>query len=53
MDKSELYDKALQIENQLGTARLLDNILQSMTSDELEDTLRYIDRCWDTNVFND
>ena len=51
MDKSNLYRIAEKMRNCLGNDILLDALVRSLSSDELEDHLRYIDRMYETNCF--
>lgn len=53
MDKPELYLKADEIAERITTDTLLMNLMMSMSQDELENNLRYIDNAFETNVFND
>lgn len=45
--------KADKIAKHITTNTLLINLMMGMSQDELEDTLRYIDNIFETNVFND
>ena len=51
MDKSELLTILDEMSDRLGTAEMLEALARAMSSDELESNLRYIDRCYETNVF--
>lgn len=51
MDKSRLYEIVENMKECLGTEQLLDALTYSLSSDELEDHLRYIDRNYETNCF--
>ena len=47
----ELYEIAEKMEELLGTKELLDSLLKQMSVDELKDSLEYVDRMQDTNLF--
>ena len=51
MDKSVLYDKLDEMKSLMGADQLLGAIARALSQDELEDTLRYINRCYETDVF--
>lgn len=53
MNKPDLYIKADAIAEQIGKETLLDNLMMSMSQDDLEDCLRYIDTAFETDVFDD
>ena len=53
MDKAELYLKADDIAERIGSDTLLMNLMMAMSQDELEGTLKYIDNAFETNVFKD
>jgi len=53
MDKSKLYDIVENMKLQMSTYKLLDALCMSLDSDTLEDHLRYIDRNYETNCFED
>lgn len=52
MDKSELYEIVENMTKSLGADQLLDALCMSLDVDTLEDHLRYIDRNYETNCFN-
>lgn len=52
MDKSELYEKADELKQVIGEETLLQNLMMSMSQDELESCLRYIDIAFEADVFN-
>lgn len=51
MDKNKLMDNVDKMKDIIGADELLDALCRAMSSDELEDNLRYIDRMHETNVF--
>ena len=53
MDKSQLYDIVEIMKLSMGSDQLLDALCMSLDSDALEDHLRYIDRMYETNCFED
>ena len=53
MDKSKLYNIVENMKLQMSTDQLLDALCMSLDSDTLEDHLRYIDRNYETNCFED
>ena len=53
MTKEELYSKLDEMVELLGADSILDELSMSMTSKELEDDLRYIDRMDDLRLFDD
>ena len=50
---NELFEIAEELENIIGTDELLLSILKQMSIEELEETLRFIDRMHDTNLFEE
>lgn len=46
-DKNELMEIADQMEQDLGTDNLLEDLMKAMSSDELQDNLAYISRMYD------
>lgn len=46
-DKNELMEIADQMEQDLGTDNLLEDLIRAMSSDELQDNLAYISRMYD------
>ena len=51
MDKNKLLDIVDKMKDIMGADELLEAICRAMSSDALEDNLRYIDRMHETNVF--
>lgn len=47
MDKNELMELADDMQTEMGTDELLLAIIKQMSSDELQDALSYINRCYD------
>ena len=52
MDTNELYEKFELIRDEMGADTLLAELYSAMTTDEVEDNLRYIARMWDMDMFN-
>ena len=50
MDKSQLYEKLDEMVEIMGAEQMLNALAMSLSSDVLEDHLRYINRCYETNV---
>ena len=50
---NELFEIAEELENIIGTEELLLSILKQMDIDELRNTLEFIDRMYDTNLFEE
>ena len=53
MDKAKLYDIVEIMKLSMGSDKLLDVLCMSLDSETLEDHLRYIDRNYETNCFED
>ena len=53
MDRSELFEVIENMKEYLSSAQILDALCSSLDSDTLEEHLRYIDRNYETHVFND
>ena len=53
MDKSQLYDIVEIMKFQMSSDQILDALCMSLDSDTLEEHLRYIDRNYETNCFED
>lgn len=51
MEYMELWMKYEEIKDRLGAEELLEALSQSLSTDLLEDHLRYIDRTHDLDVF--
>lgn len=51
MDKTDLMLISDEIEYMIGTEELLEAIIRSLSSEELEDVLKFIDRCYDLDIF--
>lgn len=47
MDKNELMELADDMQTEMGTDEFLLAIIKQMSSDELQDALSYINRCYD------
>lgn len=52
LNRSELFETLDQLNEQIGTAELLENLALALSTDELQGCLEYIDRMHDTNIFN-
>ena len=50
MDKAELLEKLDEMTDLLGADRMLEALARSLSADVLEDHLRYINRCYETNI---
>ena len=50
MDKTQLYEKLDEMVEIMGAEQILDALARALSSDVLEDNLRYINRCYETNV---
>lgn len=50
MDKAELLKKLDEMKDFLGADGMLEALAKSLSADVLEDHLRYINRCYETNV---
>ena len=53
MDKSQLYDIVEIMKLQMSSEQILDALCMSLNCDTLEEHLRYIDRNYETNCFED
>lgn len=53
MNKDELYEIANTMCEMIGSDQVLDDLLKALSSQELEDNLRYIDRMEDLNLFEE
>lgn len=51
MEYQEVWMKLEIMKSMMGVEELLDAIAQALSTDELENNLRYIDRTHDLNVF--
>ena len=51
MEKSDLMCISDDIKDIIGTEELLEAIIRALSSDELEDVLKFIDRCYDLDIF--
>ena len=52
MEKSELYTKLETMVEMTSSKHMLDSIVRALSSDELEDNLRFIDRVEEFNMFD-
>lgn len=52
MERNELYYVVDEMIELMGESALLDALVRAMSSEELESNLRYIDRVYKTQVFN-
>lgn len=52
MDKNKLYCIAVEMSELMGEKQLLNALVRAMRSDELESYLRFIDKSYETQVFN-
>ena len=50
MEKSELMDTLDKMQEALGTDELLMAIVKAMTSKDLQETMEFINRCYDLNI---
>ena len=50
MDKGELLQVMDEMKEMLGADELLEAIARALSSDELEENLRFIDRCYETQI---
>ena len=53
MERAELWEVIENLKDSLGAEQLLDALCMSLDSDTLEEHLRYIDRNYETNCFED
>lgn len=51
MDKTDLMYISDDIKDIIGAEELLEAIIRALSSDELEDVLKFIDRCYDLDIF--
>ena len=51
MSQSKVWDILDEMKELLGADSLLDQLCQAMSTDDLEDNLRYIDRMNDLDLF--
>ena len=51
LSRSELLDKLEELREIIGTEDLLLNLALAQSTDELQENLEYIDRMFDTNIF--
>ena len=49
--KDELIEKMDELASAIGSDELLLNLALALTSDELQENLEYIDRMFDTGIF--
>jgi len=49
-EKSELMDTLDKMQEALGTDELLMAIVKAMTSKDLQETMEYINRCYDLDI---
>lgn len=50
MDKNELLNIVDVMQDTMGSDELLFEIAKAMTSKDLQETLEYINRCYDLNI---
>lgn len=50
MEKSELMDILDKMQEAMGTDELLMAIVKAMTSKDLQETMEYINRCYDLDI---
>lgn len=50
MDKNELMDTLDKMQEALGTDELLLAIVKALTSKDLQETMEYINRCYDLDI---
>ena len=55
MDKAQLFEIVDKMKNDYGMSdkTILEELMHSLDSDTLEDHLRYINRMYETNCFED
>lgn len=53
MDVNELYEIFSKMRDEIGAETLLEDLFQALSSKEIEENLRWIDRVRDLNLFND
>lgn len=54
MDRSELFEVVEKMRKHgMDSGDILDALMRSLSSDTLEEHLRYIDRNYETHAFND
>jgi len=51
IERNDLFYIADDIKELIGSDELIEAILRALSTDELEDILRFIDRCYDLNIF--
>ena len=51
LSRSELLDKLEELKEIIGAEELLLSLALALSSDELQENLEYIDRMFDTNIF--
>lgn len=51
MEFQEVWMKLEVMKERMGSEELLDALCQALTTDELEDNLRYIDKSHDLEIF--
>lgn len=52
MERNELFGIVEQMKNYMSSEQILDALCRSLDSDTLEEHLRYIDRNYETHLFN-
>ena len=52
LNMNDLFEIAEKMEEMIGTEDLLLSLLKQMNIDELRESLEYIDRMHDTNLFD-
>lgn len=52
MERNELFGIVERMKNYMSSAQILDALCRSLDSDTLEEHLRYIDRNYETHLFN-
>lgn len=50
MEKSEMMDILDKMQEAMGTDELLMAIVKAMTSKDLQETMEYINRCYDLDI---
>ena len=50
--KDELIEKMEEMKDAIGSDELLLSLALALSSDELQENLEYIDRMFDTNIFD-
>ena len=52
IERNELFYIVDDIKELIGADELLEAIIRALSTDELEDVLRFIDRCYELDMFD-